>query len=89
VSSGVGFEVGALAGGHAELLSEAPSRAVACLAAHRVDEVAARAEAAGVPLTVLGRAGGHRLVVDGLVDVGLPEATHAWRNAIAELAQPV
>jgi phosphoribosylformylglycinamidine synthase len=87
VASGVGFEVTGIHGGHAGLFSEAPSRVVACVAGG-IDAVAARAEATGVALTVLGRAGGRRLVVDGLVDVGLDDATHAWRNAIAKLAQP-
>ncbi len=89
VASGMGFEVTGPAGGHAGLFSEAPSRVVACLAPGGIGAVAARAEEAGVPLTVLGRAGGNRLVVDGLVDVGLADATHAWRNALARLAQPI
>ncbi len=87
MSSGVGFQVAGLQGGHAGLFSEAPSRVVACVA-DGLGELEARAEAAGVPVTVLGRAGGDRLVVDGLVDVGLDHATHTWRNAIAALAQP-
>ncbi len=88
VSSGVGFEVTGLQGGHAGLFSEAPSRVVACVAGV-LDELEARAEATGVKLTVLGRAGGDRLVVDGLVDVALDHATHTWRNAIAALDRPV
>jgi len=83
VRSGVGFEVD-LSGGHAALFSESPSRVVACVRAERLDEVAQRAAAAGVALTSLGRAGGDRLVVSGLVNVGLTDAAHAWTRAIPD-----
>ena len=81
VRSGVGFAVGGV-GTAAELFSESPSRVVLCVAGDRVVEVEARAAAAGVPVSTLGAAGGDRLVVEGLLDVGLAEATEAWRTAI-------
>jgi hypothetical protein len=34
---------------------------------------------------VLGTAGGDRLVIDGLVDVGLDEAVAAWRTRLPAL----
>jgi hypothetical protein len=46
------------------------------------DDVVARAEAAGVPVTELGEAGGTRLIADGDFDVSLADATAAWRDAI-------
>ena len=81
IRSGVGFDVSGIDGVPA-LFSESPSRVVVCVAADRVAEVEARAGAAGVPLSTLGAAGGDRLVVAGLVDVGLDEATESWRSAI-------
>jgi phosphoribosylformylglycinamidine synthase len=83
VRSGVGLSVSGVAG-HAELFSEAPSRAVVCVDRDRVAEVASRADAAGIPVTPLGRAGGDRLVVEGLVDVALAQATATWRGALPD-----
>jgi hypothetical protein len=42
----------------------------------------AHAEEAGVTVSSLGMAGGDRLVVGGLLDVDLAEATEAWRTAL-------
>jgi len=78
VASSVGFRV--VVGGAAELWTEAPSRAVVCTADPAAVE--ARAREAGVPVRVLGRAGGDRLVVDGLLDVEAGEAEAAFRGAI-------
>jgi hypothetical protein len=36
----------------------------------------------GVPVSVLGVAGGDRIVIGDLVDVGVAAATAAWRGAI-------
>jgi phosphoribosylformylglycinamidine synthase II len=74
-----GFEVAALSGHH-ELFSEAPSRVVVATAAP--DALLARAQRRGVEATVLGRAAGARLVVDGLVDLALDTVRHAWVNAL-------
>jgi phosphoribosylformylglycinamidine synthase subunit PurL len=81
VRSGTGFEV-VLDGGHAALFSEAPSRVVACVAPQHLDDVLARAAAAGVPAAAIGRAGGDRLVVQGLVDLGLADAVASWTGAL-------
>jgi phosphoribosylformylglycinamidine (FGAM) synthase-like enzyme len=70
------------AAGHAALFSEEPSRVVACVAPAAVDEVTARATAAGVALTRLGRAGGDRLVVEGLVNLAVDDAGARWRSAL-------
>jgi phosphoribosylformylglycinamidine synthase II len=83
VASGVGFQVEAEAiEGHSALFGEGPSRVVCSVLPVRVAEVAARARAVGVPVGLLGSAGGSRLVVPGLVDIGLADATHAWRTAL-------
>ena len=47
---------------------------------HPPGRVVARAAEAGVGFRVLGTAGGDRVVVEGLVDVGVAEATAAWRG---------
>jgi phosphoribosylformylglycinamidine synthase II len=81
VRSGIGAHLSSIEG-HAALFSEAPSRVVACVAPGLAAEVAERAAAAGVPVTVLGRAGGDRLVVDGLVDLDVVDTAAAWRRAL-------
>ena len=81
VRSGVGFTVTGVSD-HAALFSESPSRVVMCVDAANVAAVTARASAAGVPVTELGRAHGDRLVIEGLVDVSLADATRAWRDAL-------
>ena len=81
VRSGLGARLSGI-DGHAALFSEAPSRVLACVASGRIDAVAERAAAAGVPLTPVGRAGGDRLVVDGLVDLDVVDATAAWRRVL-------
>jgi phosphoribosylformylglycinamidine synthase len=80
VASGTGAHVGGV-GDHGALFGEGPSRVVVCAAAGR-DEVLARAAAAGVPATVIGAAGGDRIVVEGLFDVSLADAVTAWRDRL-------
>ena len=62
------------------LFGESPSRVLAVVAPDRLDAVGRRAEQAGVALRALGRAGGDRLVVDGLLDVGVADIARAWRD---------
>ena len=77
--SQIGLSVGGI-DSHVELFSESPSRVVVCTTDEQ--EVRRRAEAAGVPVTTLGYAGGGRIQVEGLVDLDLAEATEAWHSAI-------
>ena len=79
VASGTGFSVTGV-DGHTELFSEPPSHVVACVPAGALGEVEHRAGAAGARVRRLGQAGGDRLVVEGLVDVGLAEMYAAWRS---------
>jgi phosphoribosylformylglycinamidine synthase II len=81
IGSGVGCVVGGVST-HAGLFGEAPSRVLVSVAGPEVDLVMARASEAGVAVTELGQAGGDRLVIDGLVDVGVAQATEAWRTAL-------
>jgi phosphoribosylformylglycinamidine synthase II len=83
VRSGVGFNVSGV-DGHAELFSEAPSRVVASVAPGRIDDVRSRASRAGVTFRRLGRAGGDRLAVEGLVDIPLGAAVARWRGTLPE-----
>jgi len=76
VTGGVGAALTAL-DGHGELFSEAPSRVVLCVDPARVNEVMARAAGAGMPVHPLGRAGGDRLVIDGLIDLSVREIAEA------------
>jgi len=82
VRSGVGLQVSGVADHH-ELFTEAPSRVVVCTT--RSTELLSAAADAGVGFRVLGTAGGDRIVVDGLVDLGLDEATTAWRGRLPDL----
>jgi phosphoribosylformylglycinamidine synthase len=77
--SGVGCRVGPLSG-HAELFSELASRIL--VASDDPDAVLDRARRAGIEATVLGRAGGGELVVDGLVRIGMDRLSMAYRDAI-------
>ena len=67
-----------VAGGPAELFAELPSRFLVATA--RPDELCARAAAAGVPASVLGWAGGDRLVLGDAVDLPLDAVREAYEG---------
>jgi phosphoribosylformylglycinamidine synthase len=81
VRSGVGFQVARIHD-EAELWSESAGRVVVCVAADKARDVISRAEAAGVPVAQLGLAAGDRLSVKDLLDLGLADATTAWRDRL-------
>jgi phosphoribosylformylglycinamidine synthase len=81
VASGIGCEVRGV-DTHAELFSESPGRVI--LGTTDPHEILARAAASGVPSRILGHPGGDRLVVEGLVDVGVADATAVWRHALPD-----
>jgi phosphoribosylformylglycinamidine synthase len=86
VHSGIGCMVQGV-DGHGELFSESPGRVV--VGTTDPHEVLARAAAAGIAARIIGHPGGERLVVDGLVDIAVAEATAAWRHALPDaLGQP-
>jgi len=70
--------------GHAELFGEGPSRVVVACRPDQAQEVLGRASAAGVPLRLLGGAGGDRIVVDGLVDLAVADAVHRFDHALPD-----
>ena len=82
VRSGKGFRVSATGADHAWLFAESASRVVACVINGHGDDVIRAAQSAGVLATRLGRAGGASLVVDGLLDVSVTDATTAWRDEL-------
>ncbi len=80
VVGGVGAQLAGIAD-HAELFSESVGRVLLCVAPDDLERVRGRLDAAGVPVVELGRAGGDRLVVEGLVDVSVAElagASSSW-----------
>ncbi|MDA8058099.1 MAG: phosphoribosylformylglycinamidine synthase subunit PurL [Actinomycetota bacterium] len=82
VHSGIGIVAGGISDHH-DLFAETPSRVLVCTP--RPAEVAERASAAGVRFTVLGTAGGDRLVLGDVVDVPVVEAQEAWRGTLPAL----
>jgi phosphoribosylformylglycinamidine synthase len=68
----------------AGLFSEAPSRVVVCTDAP--EEVIAAAGAAGVPATLIGRAGGDRLRLGELVDLAVDEVIRSRSARLVEAA---
>jgi phosphoribosylformylglycinamidine synthase len=80
VRSGTGLVVESPVDGHRELFCELPSRVLT--ATDRPEKLLERAVAAGVEASVLGRAGGSRLVLPGLVDVGVDELRRASLGAL-------
>jgi phosphoribosylformylglycinamidine synthase len=83
VRSQVGFRIDGVPD-HLALFGEGPSRVVLSVPEPAVAEVRARADAAGVGWQDLGMAGGDRLVVEGLVDVPVADATAAWQAALPD-----
>jgi phosphoribosylformylglycinamidine synthase len=79
VRSGVGFDVSDLTSVEA-LFGEHPSRVIACVDPDRLGEVHRRHVDAGISATLLGTAGGERLVVEGVLDFALDDAVSAWRD---------
>jgi phosphoribosylformylglycinamidine synthase len=77
----VGFRVAGIAG-HRELFGEGPSRVVLSVPPPSLDRVRAAASEAGVAVTELGRGGGDRLIIDGLLDVAVADAVGAARRVL-------
>jgi hypothetical protein len=64
------------------LFAESASRVVACVINGHADDVVRAAQSAGVAGRTLGRVTGDRLVVEGVLDVGVDAATAAWRGRL-------
>jgi phosphoribosylformylglycinamidine synthase subunit PurL len=67
-----------------DVFSEAPSRALVCTG--DAAGMMAAARDAGVPARVVGRAGGDRLVIPGLVDIGVSELVSVRSSRLPEAA---
>jgi len=69
------------------LFSEAPTRVAVSLAAKNLDTVKSIVSQYQLPLTVLGRVGGRRLVIGRsdhmLIDLDLEQAAHTWGEVLA------
>jgi len=76
VRGNVGCEVSA-GSNHVALFNETPGRVLVCVAEDKLDEVTGAAERTDVPCSVLGAAGGNRIMIGVLVDISLEEATSA------------
>jgi phosphoribosylformylglycinamidine synthase subunit PurL len=87
IRSGVGFAARqpANAVGHRWLFGESPSRFVAAVDPAALGELQRRCRASGEGATVVGDAGGDRLIFEGLVDVALADAVAAWKGRLPEL----
>jgi phosphoribosylformylglycinamidine synthase subunit PurL len=81
VRSGIGFQAARI---HTteDLFSESPSRVVVCVKPEFVQNVLNVCDHFGVPTERIGVATGDRLVVKDLLDVGLADATAAWRDRL-------
>ncbi len=79
----VGFEVAM--GDAVACFAESASRVVLSVRADDVDAVVERAESAGLPVAVIGRATGDRLAAEGAFSVALADATAAYREAIPRI----
>ncbi len=81
MASGVGASI-SLGGGprHAELFGEDQARYIVALGEEAADAVIAEATAAGVPAMRLGRAGGNRLTIEGVLDVAVSDMTIAHES---------
>ena len=68
----------------AGLFGEGQSRIVVSLSFQKLGRLQALAKEMGAPVTVLGRVGGDRITMAGLIDLGLDEAATAWKNGLEE-----
>jgi phosphoribosylformylglycinamidine synthase len=84
VRSGVGCVLTPLGADHRWLFAESASRVVACVLDEHLEAVLAAATSAGVEAAVVGRAGGDRLAVQGVLDVSVASATDAWRGRLPD-----
>jgi phosphoribosylformylglycinamidine synthase II len=87
VQGGCGFVVSGIRD-HRELFGEGPSRVLLCVEEQHLEPVLAGAAAAGIAATQVGTAGGDRLVLEGLFDLSLEEATSAWSGALPKALAP-
>jgi phosphoribosylformylglycinamidine synthase len=83
VRSGLGVTVARIPD-HRVLFSESVGRALLCVDGADLAHIERRAAAAGVATTRLGVAGGDRIKVKGLIDIGLDDARTTWRDRLPD-----
>ena len=83
IAGGVGVAVSGIEG-HAELFSEAPTRVLLAAAPAEAESVERFARDSGVPIRIIGSAGGDRIRVAGLLDVTVATAREAWSTGFPE-----
>jgi phosphoribosylformylglycinamidine synthase II len=72
---------------HAFLFGEDASRVLISFSPTHREAVLAAARAAGVALSILGKVGGERLTLKGLLDVPVVDLSRAWRSGIPALVK--
>ncbi|MFQ5585814.1 MAG: phosphoribosylformylglycinamidine synthase subunit PurL, partial [Thermodesulfobacteriota bacterium] len=68
--------------GDALLFGESQSRAVITVAEDNLDSLLSLAERSGVPATAIGRVGGDRLRINGLIDLDVAAMQEAWQGVL-------
>jgi phosphoribosylformylglycinamidine synthase len=79
--SGIGVQAARIPD-HVALFSESPSRALVCVDPEQVRTVLTICEAADLPVTRLGVAGGDRFSLKDLLDLPLDDLTSSWRDRL-------
>ncbi|MBK5287060.1 MAG: phosphoribosylformylglycinamidine synthase subunit PurL [Acidimicrobiia bacterium] len=87
INGEIGFTVAL--GDAVACFSESASRVVLSVSADRVDDVVTRANAANLPVAVIGQAAGSALVAEEAFTVPLADATSAYREAIPRIMDAV
>ncbi|MHB8263077.1 MAG: phosphoribosylformylglycinamidine synthase subunit PurL [Acidimicrobiales bacterium] len=80
--SGMGVTVEGISN-HAELFSESASRVLVCT--DDPETLMREADRNGIPVAVIGVAGGKRITIASLVDLDLNSVDHAWRDRIPRM----
>lgn len=89
IAGGIGFAGGwhAAARNDVELFGEEQSRIVISIDPARLSDLRSIAEKHAVPLKELGKTGGNRLLIQGLMDLPLDEVSAAWKTGLQKAMQ--
>ena len=83
IASGIGATLARVTD-HVALFSESASRVLVAVDPEQMGEVAARCEAAGVPLARVGLAHGDRLAVKDMLDVAVSDLRTTWQDRLPD-----
>ncbi|MDD5748357.1 MAG: phosphoribosylformylglycinamidine synthase subunit PurL [Actinomycetota bacterium] len=70
---------------HLELFSESQSRALVSIKPERLDELEKIALEERVPARVIGKTGGRKILLKGLFEVDIEEATYLYENSLEQM----